>query len=208
MAAKKPNQNTYGPKITENSAAISRINQLIEEENSKIQNIYLEVGKQYIKLHKDDYEDAFSSLMQEIAIAQKKLNEYSLQIQIITGIVICPNCGHKAPKGSVFCNMCGTKLPSIDFDAYDTCKKCGNLLKKGSNECPHCGSDKLTDESLVQCPRCKEWVEKDNNFCPICGDPLSKNADDSTKKKCPNPRCGAVMNKDKLFCTECGTKLI
>lgn len=208
MAAKKPNQHTDSSKITENSAAISRINQLIEEENSKIQKIYLEIGKNYVQLHKEDYEEAFVPLMQEFSASQDKLHDYSLQMQVATGIIICPSCGHKAPKGSVFCNMCGSKLPVINFDAYEICKKCGSLIKKGLPECPHCHTLLQPDDNFVQCPKCKESVGKDNLFCPICGESLQKKPIDPSKKKCPNPHCGAVMSSDKLFCTECGTKLI
>lgn len=191
---------------------ISRINQMVAEENKKIGRYYLEIGKKYVQSHALGYEEEFTELIEELAISQRKLSNYTLQMQFVTGVVVCPECGHKAPKGSVFCNMCGTKLPVIDFDNYEICEKCGNLVAKNERVCPECSAVREQQcADYVQCPKCTEYVGKDNRFCPNCAAPLygndsSNSATDNTREKvCP--RCNARMGMGMRFCTECGMDL-
>ena len=205
--ASRPNPSADGK-----DAAVARINIAIADEKAKIEKLYLSVGKKYAESHAEDYEETFSQEMKEIAASQKKLADYSLQMQFVIGVIVCTNCGHKAPKGSIFCNMCGFKLPEIDFDNYEMCSRCGSLVEKGKRLCPNCSRPMASaDTSQTQCPHCKAFVGKENKFCPICGEALEDTATQShdrpSGKKCPNPSCGAIMSDDMLFCTECGSKL-
>ena len=191
---------------------ISRINQMVAEENEKIGRYYLEIGKKYVQLHAADYEMEFAELMEALTVSQRKLSNYTLQMQFVTGVVVCPQCSHKAPKGSVFCNMCGSKLPVIDFDNYEICEKCGNLVAKGQGVCTVCSAPMgRQDSDYVQCPKCREYVGKDNRFCPNCAAPLYGNepsngaVDGPREKVCP--RCNARMGMGMRFCTECGMDL-
>lgn len=190
------------------NSAIDRINYAIAEENAKINKIYLEIGKKYAQLHTQDYEDGLSDLMKAAAISQRKLSNYSLQMQFVTGIIVCTKCGHSAPKGSAYCNMCGSKLPEMNFDNMEMCSECGSLVEKGQKLCPNCSHPMGAPvSSAIQCPHCKEFVEKENKFCPICGAALSNGntADTPSGKKCPH--CGTVMDAEMAYCTECGSKL-
>ena len=198
--------------VSKKDAAVARLNAAIADENAKIEKLYLSIGKKYAESHAADYEETFFQEMKEIAASQKKLADYSLQMQFVTGVIVCTNCGHKAPKGSVFCNMCGFKLPEIDFDNYEMCSQCGSLVEKGQRLCPNCSRPMgSADTSRILCPHCKEFVGIENKFCPICGKALEDTATPLSGKpggkKCPNPNCGAIMNDDMLFCTECGSKL-
>lgn len=194
------------------NSAIDRINHSIAEENAKINKLYLEIGKKYAQLHAEDSEDELSDLMRAVTTSLKKLSNYSLQMQFVTGIIVCTKCGHTAPKGSVFCNMCGSKLPEINFDNMEMCSGCGSLVEKGQKLCPNCSHPMgAPDSSVIQCPHCKEFVGKENKFCPICGEALSHDAtaqpshDTPSGKKCP--RCGTIMDAEMAFCTECGSRL-
>lgn len=202
----------------EHHAAISRINRLIAEENEKMKECHQKIGEKYVQLHSTDYEESFSELIQSLNISQRKLVDYSMQMQIVTGVIVCthPSCGNKAPKGSVYCNMCGRKLPEFNFDDYEMCEACCSLVKKGTEICPICSRPmRPQDDNLVKCPnpKCGEFIGKDNRFCPICGETLFHGNSNgggevpSSGKKCPKPGCGAIMSSEKLFCTECGTKL-
>lgn len=194
------------------NAAITRINNAIAEENAKIDKLYSGIGKKYVESHAVDYEEGFSELIRAVKASQKKLADYSLQMQFVTGIIVCTNCGHKAPKGSVYCNMCGEKLPELNLDNFGMCSQCGSLVEKGQRICPNCSHPIAPpDASVVQCPHCKEFVGKGNRFCPNCGKVLSGDYNDQPPqdklrgKKCPV--CGRIMNENMQFCTECGSKL-
>lgn len=206
------------PEKGEDHTAISRINRLIAEENEKIKECHQRIGEKYVQLHSADYEDSFSDLIQSLDVSQRKLVDYSMQMQFVTGVIVCtnPGCGHKAPKGSVYCNMCGSKLPEFNFDDYEMCEACCSLVKKGTEICPTCNRPmRQQNDNLVKCPnpKCGEFIGKDNRFCPICGEPLFQGGSNGGTgntpkgKKCPNPNCEAIMTLDKVFCTECGTRL-
>lgn len=191
---------------------ISRINRMIAEEKDKIEKNYLEIGKKYVQSHAADYDAEFAEYMEMLTISLRKLNHYTLQMQHATGVIVCTNCGHKAPKGSVYCNMCGSKLSVIDFDNYEICENCGNLVAKGEEFCSMCSATMgQQDSDYVQCPKCREHVGKDNRFCPNCAAPLygndaSNGASDGVREKvCP--RCNARMGMGMRFCTECGMDL-
>lgn len=198
----------------ESYTAVNKINRLIDEENGKMRECYQKIGEKYVQLHPKDYEESFSELIRSLDASQTKLVNYSMQMQFITGVIICANCGHSAPKGSVFCNMCGSKLPEFHFENYEMCEVCCSLVEKGTDTCPNCNRPmRPQNDNLVKCHKCGEFVGKENRFCPICGEPLFQGGSNSgagntpKEKKCPKPGCGAIMSSDKLFCTECGTKL-
>lgn len=204
------------PEKGEDHTAISRINRLIAEENEKMKECHQRIGEKYVQLHSTDYEESFSDLIQSLNVSQRKLVDYSMQMQFVTGVIVCthPGCGNKAPKGSVYCNMCGSKLPEFHFENYEMCEACCSLVEKGTAVCPNCKRPmKPQNDNLVKCHKCGELVGKDNRFCPICGEPLVQTGSNGgagnppKEKKCPNPMCGAMMSPDKLFCTECGMKL-
>lgn len=220
MAAwkKTPLVQTPVPEKKESHTAVNRINQLIDEENGKMKECYRKIGEKYVQLHPKDYEEGFSDLIQDLDASQRKLVNYSMQMQFITGVIICthPGCGNKAPKGSVYCNMCGRKLPEFNFDDYEMCEACCSLVKKGTEICPACNHPmRPQNDSLVKCPnpKCGEFIGKDNRYCPICGEPLFQSGPNGGTgnapkgKKCPNPDCEEIMTPDKVFCTECGTRL-
>ena len=70
----------------------------------------------------------------------------------------CQNCGHELINGASFCNMCGTKVPSIVFlsntepinnavnDKICFCRKCGNKLYDDAKFCSKCGTQIITEE--------------------------------------------------------------
>jgi class 3 adenylate cyclase/tetratricopeptide (TPR) repeat protein len=56
----------------------------------------------------------------------------------------CPECGHEAMAGDVFCSRCGTKLENV-------CPNCGSKLREGDLFCSRCGTEVgATDASAAQ----------------------------------------------------------
>lgn len=67
----------------------------------------------------------------------------------------CPNCGHEAREGQVYCTNCGTRLPREEEPGVgetpqgggphaaarpNICPVCGSALPDGSEFCPNCGT--------------------------------------------------------------------
>ena len=175
---------------TKELADTSRLNSMISEEEKVITNQYFQIGKLYVSIHKDDFEDDFAGMIGAIAEAEAKIRDYKKQIQDIKGVQRCEKCGAEVPNGAAFCSSCGASMPKmqppISAD-YIKCGNCGTAVKRSMRFCTSCGKpmEEVNDASAVPVTEQTVVVEQD--------------------KVCPN--CGAKVEDGLAFCTECGTKL-
>lgn len=111
-----------GETITETSKDVSqkardltelaRLNMNMKKKEDFVQKQYLEIGRQYFSLHKDDEEPFF----EEISVIKEKLQEIlqlEMQIAAIKGQKKCQNCGTLLEQDSLFCRKCGAKYEDI-----------------------------------------------------------------------------------------------
>lgn len=175
---------------TKELADTSRLNSMISEEEKVITNQCFQIGKLYVSIHKDDFEDDFAGMIGAIAEAEAKIRDYKKQIQDIKGVQRCEKCGAEVPNGAAFCSSCGATMPKmqppISAD-YIKCGNCGTAVKRSMRFCTSCGKpmEEVNDASAVPVTEQTVVVEQD--------------------KVCPN--CGAKVEDGLAFCTECGTKL-
>lgn len=177
---------------TKELADTSRLNSLISDEEKTITNQYFQIGKLYVSLHKDDYEDDFAGMIAAIADAEAKIRDYKNQIQDIKGVQRCEKCGAEVANGAAFCSSCGASMPKIQAPvAADVvkCENCGTEVKKGMRFCTSCGKPM---QSIMAAP-VVTVVEPEATV------------EVAQEKVCPN--CGAKIEDGVAFCTECGTKL-
>ncbi len=91
-------------------AEVAKLNSMVSDEEKRIEDAYLQIGKTYCELHKDNYEEAFATAMESIVAANEKIVELKKQIQTVKGVVICAKCGAEVPSGSSFCSACGGQI--------------------------------------------------------------------------------------------------
>ena len=60
---------------------VAKLNSLITSEEGKINNTYSQIGKLYMSLHLQDYEDEFSGMINSIIESEQKIRDYQQQIQ-------------------------------------------------------------------------------------------------------------------------------
>lgn len=172
---------------TKELADTSRLNTMISEQEKIITNQYFQIGKLYVSIHKDNFEDDFAGMIAAIADAEAKIRDYKKQIQDIKGVQRCEKCGAEVPNGAAFCSSCGATMPKIqasESSDYVKCENCGTDVKKGMRFCTSCGKPM----EAVTAPVAKEPV-----------------VEAAAEKTCSN--CGAKVEDGLAFCTECGTKL-
>ncbi len=180
---------------TKEISDVARINSLITQEENKINNMYYQIGKLYVSMHRNDCEEEFFGMLNSIAELEKNIKEYKKQIQDVKGIQHCLKCGAEVPRGVAFCSSCGNPMAKIETQesaaGYIRCLNCGVSVKKGMRFCTSCGKpitqSGTSNEDSIYTESEVEPTEKDK------------------KKNCPN--CGEKIMDDSLFCTECGTKL-
>ncbi len=158
------------------SSKISKINSLISDENERRNSLYLEIGKAYFELHKDDCEPRFEAQVAELKEIGKRVDDYNQQIKKIKGIFPCPNCGRDLSKTDVFCTGCGTRVVAPQ-PAGTVCSKCGASLAPGSAFCTTCGTKVEAAAPVAPVPQ--------TFVCTVCG---------------------AQLAAGSAFCTKCGTK--
>lgn len=168
---------------------IAKFNSMISEEETKINNIYYQVGKLYVTKHPHDHEEEFACMVASLVEAEEKIKNYRQQIQDIKGVVRCSQCGAEVQSGVAFCSSCGTPMPKvqpINTDDIVRCESCGAMVKKGVHFCTSCGKPmtQMIAPEAISVPVAES--EGQNSVCP---------------------KCGAKIETGVAFCTECGTKL-
>lgn len=210
---------------------IAKLNSVISEEETKINNIYYQIGKLYIAIHPDDYEEEFTGMIASLAEAESKLSNYRQQVQDIKGVVRCPQCGAEVQLGSAFCSSCGSSMPKVqtmNMEEMEKCGNCGEMMKKGTRFCTSCGKPMMQvvgidnaseGESAYykksKCSKCGHELKESARFCVFCGNPVvqieetestfAMKETNAYSRICPN--CGAEIGDENAFCTECGTKV-
>ena len=172
---------------TKELADTSRLNSMISEQEKIITNQYFQIGKLYVSIHKENFEEDFSGMIAAIADAEAKIRDYKKQIQDVKGVQRCEKCGAEVPNGAAFCSSCGATMPKIQVSEptdYVKCENCGTNVKKSMRFCTSCGKPMET----ITAPVGKESI-----------------AEATTEIICSN--CGAKVEDGLAFCTECGTKL-
>ena len=107
-------------------ADTSRLNSMISEEEKVIANQYFQIGKLYVSVHKDDFEDDFAGMIGAIAEAEAKIKDFKMQIQDIKGVQRCEKCGAACRNCSGFCMFLGRTIPFIRFPVSNYFIKCSN----------------------------------------------------------------------------------
>lgn len=127
---------------TKDMTDVAKINGEISEEERKINNAYLQIGKVYAQTHSNGYEEAFADMMLTVKEAQNKISSFRHQIQDIKGVVRCGNCGAEIANTVAFCSSCGTPIPrqgSMGIPAR-RCSNCGAEMEEDASFCSKCGN--------------------------------------------------------------------
>ena len=129
---------------TKDTAEVIKYNTMISDEERRINECYVQIGKTYVDLHADSPELPFAEMVSGIKDAQAKIAEYREHIIQIKGVFTCPNCGEELPLNVAFCSACGTKIekqePVMPNPNIRYCQDCGAPLQEGYVFCINCGA--------------------------------------------------------------------
>ncbi|MBQ8280410.1 MAG: zinc ribbon domain-containing protein [Roseburia sp.] len=153
---------------TKDTAEVIKYNSMISDEEHRIDNLYNQIGKTYVELHADSYEEAFAEAISGIKEAQAKISEYREHIIQVKGVFACPNCGEELPLGVAFCSACGSKMEKPETPAENTatryCQSCGTPMQDGYVFCINCGTkyeEPVVQEPIVEKPVMEEQEKED-----------------------------------------------
>lgn len=96
---------------TKEMANVAKLNSTISDEEKRIDDNYLQIGKLYVSLHDAEHEADFDAFIAAIHESEGKIKEFKQQIKDIKGIVKCEKCGAEVSKDAAFCSACGAPMP-------------------------------------------------------------------------------------------------
>ena len=176
---------------TSELSANARLNSAIADSERIITTLYTQLGQSYYEHHKNDYEDAFSDLINKISNENKIIEGYKAQKEMIGATKTCVQCGSQLPMNAAFCFLCSAKQPERPAEPAES------------------------NKSTVLCGNCGASMPKGTAFCMSCGNPITANQ--KMPKAIPYPGknnaktcqfCGAEVPKDNRFCTSCGKEVL
>ncbi len=91
---------------------IARLNMDVRNREELVRKQYLEIGKKYYELHREDEEPFF----EEISLINETLEEIEqikAKIADLKGKKTCPSCGAVNDGEAAYCIKCGAKCESI-----------------------------------------------------------------------------------------------
>ena len=200
---------------------VTKLNSQIADEEKRINENYLRIGKLYIEIHADDYEEDFSEMLAAITESEKKIQTYKLQIQDVKGVVRCSKCGAEVAKNAAFCGACGEHMPPIDTVDVATktnCIKCGSEITEDMRFCACCGAavaspelnnseqlDDVPDEEIQSYDPVAVTQEEPCQTDEIVTEVEETLESIPVKRVCA--KCGTVLEDNDAFCFECGAKI-
>lgn len=207
---------------------ISKLNMMISDEEKNLSALYGEIGKLYLKLHKDDYEDAFAEVMKSVNTTEKKIHSYKNQIVELKGVQRCEKCGAALPQNAAFCSSGGTPASRQTQSKTSICKYCGAKLVENASFCATCGKPiKSSDDIVSAVEAALKAATKGHNADFVEEDKKTETVGSLTEETvigavdvdypqyepesipatliCPD--CGAEVPENYVFCNRCGARL-
>ena len=132
---------------TKDFSEVNKLNGTISAEEKKINNTYLQLGREYYLKHAEDSEACFEQLVLAIKESEQKIEMLHQQIMEIKKVARCEKCGAEIANNASFCSSCGAaaavKTPVAAEDSA-VCSACGQTVKAGTKFCTYCGASMTT----------------------------------------------------------------
>lgn len=186
-------------KAKEMSGSMKISNEIKEEEKNQ-EELYKQIGIYFYENCSSDAEGQLKELCQKIDEGKERVLLKQKQLNVLRGMINCPNCGAEVSSDSVFCNACGSrmKVEKVPDKAKQEkrCSNCGAPIEDGFAFCTSCGhkiverekeedtleemvnEESETEENMNVCPNCGKVITQGNTFCTGCGWKVEKSSNE------------------------------
>lgn len=187
----------------------SKCKKTINENKSKIEEAYSEIGKKVYEEKKisETLMGFINEKIEEIDQMLKSNEELKKEILMLNNKKICPNCGTEVEINATFCPQCGKEQEKIEVEQF---------VPKGKRKCSGCSE--IIDDKNEFCPKCgtkKEVVIEENTEEAVVEEIVEVKEEKKTKEKKTTEKkeekrkcskCGEILEDGDVFCANCGTK--
>ena len=139
--------NTLSQKA-KNMSEVSAIKSQINTEQNKMENYFLNLGRQYYE-HAEEYQiSELRELVGLISESESKIESLRQRISDLENAKVCPSCGIQIEEGTIYCTNCGVKMDDYLTQqkvqgagpAARFCKSCGSEIPDFAAFCTKCGA--------------------------------------------------------------------
>lgn len=180
-------------KAKEMSESMKISNEIKEEEKSQ-EELYKQIGIYFYEECSPNAEGQLKELCQKIDESKERVLSKQKELNVLRGMINCPNCGAEVSSDSAFCNACGTRMKTEKVPdkakQEKRCSSCGAPIEDGFAFCTSCG------HKIVEVKEQEDILEEVIN---------EENETEKNMNVCPN--CGKVIMPGNTFCTGCGWKI-
>lgn len=126
-------------------AYLDHLEQSKAETTQRITALFAELGRAYYESHAEDRQTEYEAQLAAIRDAYAEITQCETQAGEVAAGKRCPSCGAQLAEGSLFCNICGTKLQDLPRNAekeeQNTCPRCHAVIAPDDVFCTSCGAD-------------------------------------------------------------------
>ena len=129
-----------------NATMLNDLKGRIAQEQKNIDGQFLELGRQYYSLKKEESGDEFQPMIDLIREGYERIAELEKQCESIQNTKICRGCGAVLEADARFCIKCGMRVeeekaesPQMPGTGQKHCKYCGAQLPESAMFCNKCG---------------------------------------------------------------------
>ena len=104
-----------------NMSEVQNLKRKILYEEERIVEIFADLGKKYYK-NPDEDPAVFRDLCDDIDARRRRIKKMKFELNTLRGYKMCPKCDAQNGEKSIFCNVCGARLPDPedeDFTSLD-----------------------------------------------------------------------------------------
>lgn len=116
----------------------------------EVEKLIYQIGLRYYANHKDECEEKCPDLIEQIDQLYQTMEANKQQIEQLSMVEVCPNCGKKLDPNAKFCVNCGTAInrepaPATPNPSGKVCAACGTPLEDDAAFCTNCGTPVKND---------------------------------------------------------------
>lgn len=142
-------------------ANVARYKSSISTLQSKIKDLYTQIGEMYYKENKDNPDDLYIDAIATIQKYEKEIEAAKTAIQNEKGIKVCPKCGKEISVAVPYCTVCGTRVEA-------------SSVQEGTEEAAASPVQEQSVQETIKCPKCGADAPAGSQFCTSCGTKLGE----------------------------------
>ncbi|MBP1758558.1 MAG: hypothetical protein H6Q61_807 [Firmicutes bacterium] len=133
---------------TSGAIEIGKLNLRLGGEEKKIAEATHKIGECLLRSLDagQEYDEAVMSLYEDIKVSRDAVLSIKEEIAALSGLLLCPSCQKENPKGSKFCQECGTSIQEetvvdVTPEAVENrCPSCSAVVAPDAAFCTQCGT--------------------------------------------------------------------